>query len=57
MNDGIRIIPVRGIGDVQPGDDLASVLSVHLRATISCWRMGMCWSLPRRLFLKRKVAW
>jgi coenzyme F420-0 gamma-glutamyl ligase (EC 6.3.2.-) len=26
MNDGICIIPVRGIGDVQPGDDLASIL-------------------------------
>ncbi len=26
MNDGICIIPIRGIGDVQPGDDLAAVL-------------------------------
>lgn len=31
MNDSICIIPIRGIGDVQPGDDLADVLGDALK--------------------------
>lgn len=57
MNDGICIIPIRGIGDVQPGDDLADVLVDALKRNEIALENGDVLVVTQKVVSKAEGAW